>query len=269
MQMNWVISEQRFTNKAELDRNVRSFLFKRKAALSVGTLKVLKVVWRHAVKYPGVSFMKKQTIAEKTGLSPRTVTRALNKLAAEGLIEKVSTKKPNGRQGVNLIVFLPQADLFLPDDVTPSVTPDVTPQPSQETPSNKSSIEKNKTETKGKQRKASVRNIDCIDHSYLPSFIPVPFINVTKPFLNPEEVLRAWRTAESAYRIAALKWPVEEYIQIISETFKRAVFAFKNGMVRKDLYSYFYGGLVQGFKEMVRKEVLEDRQTIYYNWLEE
>ncbi|ARI77867.1 helix-turn-helix domain-containing protein [Halobacillus mangrovi] len=269
MQMNWVTSEQRFTNKAELDRHVRSFLFKRKAALSEGTLKVLKMVWRHAIKYPGVSFMKKQTIADKTGLSTRTVTRALNKLADEVLIKKVSTKKPNGRQGVNLIVFLPQADLFLPDDVTPSVTPDVTPQLSSDTSCDKPPMEESSMETKEKQRKASYRNIDCIDHSYLPSFIPIPFINGTKPFLNPEEVLRAWRTVENAFRTTALKWPVEEYIQTILATFKRAVFARKHEMVKKDLFSYFYGGLVQGFKELVRKEVSEDRQTLYYNWLEE
>ncbi|WP_052158787.1 helix-turn-helix domain-containing protein [Halobacillus sp. BBL2006] len=269
MNMKWIKSNQKFSHKAELDRHVRSFLYKRKAALSEGTLKVLKVIWRHAVKYPGVAFLKKQTLANKTDLSTRTVTRAVNKLVNEGLIEKVTTKKPNGRQGVNLIIFLPQADLFLPEDVTPHVTPDVTPQTSNKSSSDKLKPLKSTTETKKKQRKASFSNFDSIDHTFLPSFIPVSFIEVTKPFLNPGEVLNAWRTVESAYRQAALKWPVEDYLSVITETFKRSVFAYKSGMVRKELLAYYYGGLVQSFKEVVRKEVIEDRQTLYYDWLNE
>ncbi|MYL39130.1 helix-turn-helix transcriptional regulator [Halobacillus litoralis] len=112
--MNWInIKEhQRFQTKQELDRHVRSYLYQRKPFLSEGTREVLRYVWRHAVKFPGVAFPKRSTIVSAVRCSESTVVRALRTLEKEGLIERVQTKKPNGRQGVNLIVFLPQPDVF-------------------------------------------------------------------------------------------------------------------------------------------------------------
>ncbi|WP_226577853.1 helix-turn-helix domain-containing protein [Halobacillus litoralis] len=122
MNMDWIRKYQPFTSKKELDEHVRSFLYKRKAALSDGTLDVLRFIWRHAVKYPGVAFPKRATIVKGTMRSESTVVRALRCLVQEGLIEKIATKKPNGRQGGNLIIFLPQTDVFLPTDDTPRDT---------------------------------------------------------------------------------------------------------------------------------------------------
>lgn len=126
--MSWIREQQRFKNKKELDLHVRSFLYKRKAALSEGTIGVLTFIWRHAVKYPGVAFPKRATIVQGTGLSESTVIRSLRCLVQEGLIMKVATKKPNGRQGGNLLVFLPQTDVFLPSDDTPPDTLRDTPE---------------------------------------------------------------------------------------------------------------------------------------------
>ncbi|QAS51372.1 helix-turn-helix domain-containing protein [Halobacillus litoralis] len=268
MELVGIREKQRFATKTELDRHVRSFLFKRKAALSEGTLTVLRFIWRHAVKYPGVAFPRKQTIVGKTGLSESTVSRALRCLVKEGLIEKAVTTKPNGRQGANLLIFLPQADLFLPADDTPHdplhdippkvQTPDEhKPQPIKSTP-----------ETENKQRKASFSKFVPLDHSFLPSFIPSEFIDTTKPFLEAEQVLAAWRTVESAYRQLKMNLPVIEYMTIIKETFKQTVFAYKNGLVRTELLRYFYGGMVEVFRQTSRREGFESRKSILaYDWL--
>ncbi|MYL49788.1 hypothetical protein GLV98_09830 [Halobacillus litoralis] len=270
MDWNSLKEHQRFKDKTELDLHVRSFLYKRKAALSEGTLKVLKYIWRHAVKFPGVAFPKRATIVKGTGLSESTVVRALRCLVTEKLIEKVTTKKPNGRQGGNLIVFLPQPDLFLPTDDTPRDTLPDTPQKTETPQQDNPQAIKTTPETEKKQGKASISSVVPFDASFLPSFIPASFIETSLPFGGVEQVLPSWRTVQSAYKQWKLQQPIEHYIDKINETFKQAVFAYKKGMVRTELLRYFYGGLMEVFKLEVRKEGFESGDgLIFYDWLDE
>ncbi|RDY70592.1 helix-turn-helix domain-containing protein, partial [Halobacillus trueperi] len=199
MDWNNIKDHQRFKDKKELDLHVRSFLYKRKAALSEGTLKVLTFIWRHAVKFPGVAFPKRATITKGTGLSESTVVRALRSLVNEKLIEKVTTKKPNGRQGGNLLVFLPQPDLFLPSDDTPRDTLPDTPQKTSTPQQDNPQAAKSTPETEKKQGESSISKVVPFDVTFLPSFIPSSFIETSQPFVGVEQVLPAWRTVQSAF----------------------------------------------------------------------
>ncbi|CDQ20104.1 Helix-turn-helix domain-containing protein [Halobacillus karajensis] len=269
MDMNGIREKQLFKDKKELDKHVRSFLYKRKAALSDGTLEVLTYIWRHAVKFPGVAFPKRGTIVKSTGLSESTIVRALRCLVNEGLIRKETTKKPNGRQGGNLLIFLPQKDLFLPSDDTPSdILPNI-PQKLETPCEDKPHSLKSAAETKKKQGETSFSKVVPFDHSYLPSFIPSSFIETCQPFIAAEEVLPAWRTVQSAYKQWKMQSPVEDYIVEINKTFKQAVFAYKKGIIRTELLRYFYGGLMEVFKQIVRKEGFASGEgLIFYDWLQ-
>ncbi|SDO04132.1 helix-turn-helix domain-containing protein [Halobacillus sp. SY10] len=269
MDWNNIKEHQRFKDKKELDLHVRSFLYKRKAALSEGTLKVLTFIWRHAVKFPGVAFPKRATITKGTGLSESTVVRALRSLVNEKLIEKVTTKKPNGRQGGNLLVFLPQPDLFLPSDDTPRDTLPDTPQKTSTPQQDNPQAAKSTPETEKKQGESSISKVVPFDVTFLPSFIPSSFIETSQPFVGVEQVLPAWRTVQSAFKQWKLQQPIEHYLDKINETFRQAVFAYKKGMVRTELLRYFYGGLMEVFKQVVRKEGFESgKGLIFYDWLE-
>jgi hypothetical protein len=267
--MNWIREQQRFKDKKELDYHVRSFLYKRKAALSEGTFVVLTFIWRHAVKFPGVAFPKRATIVEGTGISESTVIRALRCLVKEGLIMKVNTKKPNGRQGGNLLVFLPQTDLFLPADDTPPDTLRDTPHDSENKRQDKPQESISTTETKNKQGISSFSKVVPFDSTFLPSFIPASFIETSQPYIGVEQVLPAWRTVESAYRQWKLEGPLEDYLEEIIQTFKRAVFAYKKGLVRTELLRYFYGGLMEVWKQIARKEgFASGKELVFYDWLD-
>lgn len=269
MMMNWVRKHQTFQSKAELDKHVRSFLYRRKAALSEGTLEVLTFLWRHAVKFPGVAFPKRQTVVKSTGLSESTVVRALRRLVQEGLIEKVRTTKPNGRQGVNLIVFLPQDTGSLPVDDTPRDTLPDTPQKSEKPFQLCSEASFSQPETKEKQRKASLSKSVPHDASYLPSFIPNRFIQTTIPFLQTDKILDAWRTVENAYKQSDLMMPLEAYEDLYIQTFKQGVYAWKKGRIRTELLRYYYGGLVRTFEIQARKEAFQRQESLlYYDWLQ-
>ncbi|MCP3026539.1 helix-turn-helix domain-containing protein [Halobacillus sp. A5] len=269
MEIEQIRSLQTFSSVKEMDEHVRSFLFKMKAALSEGTLKVLKFIWRHSVKYRGVSFAKIETIEKHTNISRRTVIRSINRLEKEKLLERVETTKANGKRGANILVILHQEDLFLPDDVTPAVTPHDTVAPSSKPSSEQPSKAENNSEAVNKQSESSSSKSVLLDYTYLPSFIPKPFVITTQPFLNPSEILTAWRTVESAYKQWNMRDPLEWYIEPVTEVFKQAVFAQKHGMIQTTFMGYYFGGLKNRFMQMVRRETLENPKTIHYDWLNE
>lgn len=66
---------------------------------------VLFLISKHSVKYYGVSFMAKSTMAEKLECSPRTVQRSIAKLAELGAIEVFSARRRGGdkRQTANVL----------------------------------------------------------------------------------------------------------------------------------------------------------------------
>ena len=125
-------SYQSFSTIAEMDQAVRGFLYKHKSALSEGTMKVLKFIWRHSVKVIGVSFAKYDTIAAEVQISRRTVIRATKQLESLGIIKKIPTARMNGKQGVNLLVIQPFQSIeevknnMSLQDVTAPVTPNKT-----------------------------------------------------------------------------------------------------------------------------------------------
>ncbi|WP_173916868.1 helix-turn-helix domain-containing protein [Halobacillus sp. Marseille-Q1614] len=265
MNIEQIREMQPFKSVKEMDKHVRAFLFRMKPALSEGTLKVLSFIWRHSVKYRGVSFAKIATIEKNTTLSRRTVIRAINRLVEEKLLKRVETTKANGKRGVNLLIILQQEDLFLPDDVTPNDTPSDTASISLNPPCDKLQQIKKQVEAKRKQYKNSSCNPVLIDHSFIPSFIPKPFIDTAKPFLSPRDVLEAWRTVETACKNVTLRYPASEYLPTVQEVFKQAVFAKKHNMIRTSFMGYFYGGLKNRLTEVVRKEVVNNPTSVYFN----
>lgn len=87
---------------------------------------VLFLISQHSVKYPGVSFMAKSTMADKLECSPRTVQRSIAKLAELGAIEVFSARRRGGdkRQTANVLrlVRRPAEPADTPTD-TPVVSP--------------------------------------------------------------------------------------------------------------------------------------------------
>lgn len=67
--------------------------------------KLLFLISTYSVKYPGVSYMSKSTMADKLGCSPRTIQRAIGTLAELGAIEVFSARRRTGdkRQTANVL----------------------------------------------------------------------------------------------------------------------------------------------------------------------
>ncbi|ASF39009.1 helix-turn-helix domain-containing protein [Halobacillus halophilus] len=247
---------QSFPSKKELDVRVRSFLYQHKAALSPASLEILTFIWRHSVKYPGVSFAKIETIEKATKRSRRTIVRAINTLEQTGLLTRVPMIRPNGKRGVNILVINPAEENPLPEkkDIASEKTAERVEKPEQ-------------TETPKPVKQGSSAAKPAIDPDYLPTYIPKAFIQLSQSFLNVKDILGAWKRVHYAYQQTQLSYPVDHYITIITQTFKQAIFAKQNGSIKKTFLGYFYGGILAAFQQTVRKEVMDDPANLYYDWL--
>ncbi|MCY9057131.1 helix-turn-helix domain-containing protein [Bacillus inaquosorum] len=109
-----------FRSVDELNGAIRTHIYRNKSDLTPAAIEVLKVLSRHAVKTPGVAYLKLATIAELIGKHRVTVIRAVKRLITLGIIRKEIKYRPvSGGNGANMYVILPATKA----DVTPSMLP--------------------------------------------------------------------------------------------------------------------------------------------------
>lgn len=102
---------QSFKHKKEMNLHVNKFIRDYGELLTPSQKEILKVITMHAVKIPGVSFLKIDTIAGMVrfngeSISRKTVERALNRLNELGIITTHNTiRKRSGGRGSNVYVI--------------------------------------------------------------------------------------------------------------------------------------------------------------------
>lgn len=111
-----------FRSVDELNGAIRTHIYRNKSDLTPAAIEVLKVLSRHAVKTPGVAYLKLATIAELIGKHRVTVIRSIKRLVNLGIIRKEIKYRPvSGGNGANMYVILPAVKREKTSDVTPSV----------------------------------------------------------------------------------------------------------------------------------------------------
>ncbi|MES1026867.1 helix-turn-helix domain-containing protein [Bacillus velezensis] len=107
-----------FRSVDELNGAIRTHIYRNKSDLTPAAIEVLKVLSCHAVKTPGVAYLKLATIAELIGRHRVTVIRVVKRLVDLRIIRKEIKYRPvSGGNGANMYVIQPATD------VTPSVLP--------------------------------------------------------------------------------------------------------------------------------------------------
>ena len=248
-------SYQSFSTIEEMDQAVRGFLYKYKAALSEGTMNVLKFIWRHSVKVIGVSFAKYDTIAAGVQISRRTVIRATKQLESLGMIKKIPTARMNGKQGVNLLVIQPfQSIDEMKNNVSPlDVTAPVTPN---KTENKQSSLCENKTKPtyvrkaengehlklaeSTQKEKSDFIHDHQLDTSFLPGSVHKEFVQAAQPFLNAVEIYKLWKRVLIVYKKMKLDRCLTDVIDKVIDAFKQTVFMKKMGRIHSTFEGYFY-----------------------------
>nr|WGE06142.1 helix-turn-helix domain-containing protein [Bacillus subtilis] len=96
-----------FRSVDELNSAIRTHIYGNKSDLTPAAIEVLKVLSRHAVKTPGVAYLKLATIAELIGKHRVTVIRSIKRLINLGIIRKEIKYRPvSGGNGANMYVIL-------------------------------------------------------------------------------------------------------------------------------------------------------------------
>ncbi|QST00981.1 hypothetical protein IMZ31_05260 [Pontibacillus sp. ALD_SL1] len=279
MNINHLKNYQTFSSVNELDQHVRGFLRRYKWELSEGNLEILTYIWRHSVKYPGVSFAKVNTIVSTTGRSRSTVIRTINRFENMNLIKRVATIRPNGKRGVNLLLFQPQEAFLTPcDDTLPDTAVDTVPIEAEFASPNGSTPEfhKEAENKQGEKQPLMTKKIEGrpgarfdVDYTFLPSYIPASFVEVAKPFFTPVEVDRVWGCIYRAYKREQMRQSIEEYIEAITLAFKQVVFLYKQGKIKKEFCGYLYSCVLESLRQEKRKETIQCSDSVYFDWLNE
>ncbi|AST91092.1 helix-turn-helix domain-containing protein [Sutcliffiella cohnii] len=249
-------SYQSFQSIEEMDKCVRGFLYIHKGELSEGTISVLKFIWRHSVKVPGVSFAKNDTIAQFVGVSKRTVIRAINKLEELHILKRVHTARKNGKQGVNLLIIQSHQPIDELKNTVSSqpVTLDDTPIKQRE--KHQSLCENtNRNDVKDdKNAHPEKENLVLIDSSFLPDTIHQNFIQAADPFFSAIEIYKLWKRVLIAYNKINFNRPLEELMHVVVSSFKQSMFMKKMKKIRSTFEGYFYRVLHENFIVEKRRE---------------
>ncbi|MGO1061092.1 helix-turn-helix domain-containing protein [Planococcus sp. FY231025] len=97
-----------FEHVADLNEAIRLHLREHQYKLNATAIKVLEVISRYAVKYPGAAWLKVDSLAKIIGKSAPTARRALALLERLGIIERVVfMRQKAGGNGANILRIVP------------------------------------------------------------------------------------------------------------------------------------------------------------------
>lgn len=99
---------QSFKSVEAMDNSLLHFVDCHGLRIGETALKILEFLSRHSLKVIGVSWLSTASLAEMADISDRTLQRILNRLEKLGIIKRLPTVRPDGGQGINLIVIQPQ-----------------------------------------------------------------------------------------------------------------------------------------------------------------
>jgi len=245
---------QSFKNVAEMDESIDLYL--KKYDLKESERVILLKIAAYSCKFPGVSYLKLDTLAKVTFYVKRTVQRALKKFIDLGIITRIEQFKPvRGGNGASINVITPFA-------VHESLAVQSTSEEELESTESKDEEQlahietinyKAKSSKELKIRNSEPANVNELDVSYLTnSHIPTEFINAVKPFIgSAKEVYSLWGKVLLAQKKHAQS--LTDYTEIAITAFKQSVFALKMNKIRKGFKGYFFGVLAKMMSVEQRK----------------
>lgn len=208
-------SLQSFNSLEHLNESIRLAFQNFKSILTKSSMRVLAHIAKYSVKYLGVSFLSKQSIAETLDINIRTVRRSIRQLEELCLIKSYRLKRVNNdrRETSSAIVIQPVVSNVLPI-----------------CPSNKQSINKkdinNTVVTVEPAQKES--NEQVIKDALL-SNLPKP-LRVLGYFFDTNDIYKHVGTIYKAKKSYDLS--IENYAEEFEMTIKQVIQSYKMGKVR-------------------------------------
>lgn len=225
-----------FKSVEEMNETIRKYRDVIKASVKRSDVQtrliaLLELLKRHSCKQFGVSYMYKNTIADKLEVSYKTVQRLVKKLEELGMIRQVAMKrKKDMLQTANAIIIQPVEEV------------------SHKTPIKKSKkCPASKTTTiflkqKIKRRKESVYAANFIAH-----WVPEEFANLASSFFHSaQDIQEFWKVIKQNNRIVnhltqEQAFTMEQELTIGTAAIKELVMKMKDNKTIANVFGYFNG----------------------------
>ncbi|KWW15477.1 cytosolic protein [Peribacillus simplex] len=237
-----------FTVIEELNKTVRVYrdvirLDIKRSDVQSRLIALLELLKRHSCKQLGVSYMCKNTIADKLEVSYKTVQRLMKKLEVLGMICQVPMKrKKDMMQTANAIIIQP-----VNDEMTGKTPVKMT----KKCPAIKTTTSFLKQNIKNNKRKAVVDNSlakSLNQANFVAHWVPGVFSNLVGSFYEKAETIQEfWKVIKQCNRVVDYSTNKRAFtrgqeIEIGTKAFKEFVMKVKSRVnMRKGQFAYFNG----------------------------
>lgn len=214
----------------------------KRADVQARLIALLEVLKRHSCKYLGVSMMCKNTIADKLGVSYKTVQRLMSKLVDFGMIRQIPMKRQKDMlQTSNAIIIVPTEDMT---DKTPDQSPT-------KCPANKTNASSLKTNNLNKRNSYDESNmpVDNIQQAnFVSHWVPERFSNLVNCFYQESQTIQEfWKVVRQCNRVVNYvtgdrAFSNTQELEIGIRAIKEFVMKVKRGTkMKRGIFAYFNG----------------------------
>ncbi|PEE18275.1 transcriptional regulator [Bacillus cereus] len=236
-----------FNSINEMDESIQLYL--EKYDLSERDLTVLWKIASYSCKFPGVSYLKVDTLANLTGYVKRTIQRALKSLAEKGIITRVESFKPvKGGYSAFITVINPfdshvdkspreEAVEPTPEYIEEDLTHRDTINLKAKTLNNNTYVEPTPKVLNNVYTLSNTTEIDQL----VANDIPLEFSTMALCYFDVTEVFTLWSRVKLAVKNHAFSVDPLEYAM---ESLNVSILARKMNRIRKTFKGHFYNTLV-------------------------
>ncbi|MGG0031621.1 helix-turn-helix domain-containing protein [Priestia megaterium] len=203
---------------------------------------LLELLKRHSCKQIGVSYMCKNTIADKLEVSYKTVQRLMKKLENLGIIRQVPMKrKTDMLQTSNAVLIMPIED----------VTDKSTPKESKKCPAIKTTSNSLKQNINNKRNTASPSQTKFVKSfskaNFIAHWVPERFANLTSCYYNESQTIQElWKVVKQCNRVvnyatSERAFTPQQELTIGIRAFKEFVMKVKENTKMQNKFGYFNG----------------------------
>ncbi|WP_445506829.1 helix-turn-helix domain-containing protein [Niallia sp. 03190] len=239
-----------FTDIEDMNKTVRAYrdtirMSIKRADVQARLIALLEVLKRHSCKQIGVSYMNKNTIAEKLEVSYKTVQRLMKKLVDLGMIKQIAMKrKKDMLQTANTIIINPVEEEV--SDKTAAKESENCPTIKTNSISLKQNINnKRNTVTLTPNVEKSVDNITKAN--FVAHWVPEQFSKLTSYFYNDAETINElWKVVKQNNKVVNFEnntraFNADQELKIALQSVKELVMKIKFNKGIKNIFGYFNG----------------------------
>ncbi|MFI8495282.1 helix-turn-helix domain-containing protein [Peribacillus butanolivorans] len=242
-----------FAEREEMNKAVRVYrdiirASIKRADVQARLIALLEVLKRHSCKQIGVSYMCKNTIAEKLKLSYKTVQRLMKKLEFLGIIRQVPMKrKKDMMQTANAIIIQTVNNEL--SDKQPTKSPTNCPTIKTTTCSLKQNIKRYKERNFAPSLYHADKSVDNLPKAnFVAAWVPDIFSNLVGSFYEKAETIQEfWKVIKQCNRMVDYStnkraFTGKQEIEIGTKAFKEFAMKVKSGVkMHKGKFAYFNG----------------------------